>query len=502
MGDHMMYIPYALLQIVILPLIFSPIIALIGMKIGKRVGWITCSVLTYTTFLLIITGYNIWNSSSPIIEEYSWSIFLFNLKFGFLADGLSLPVALIMNIICNALVVYSIEYLDHRIHVIYKKSSNSLNAYYYSLFMFFATGLMGISFATNLIEVYVFLDILLIPLYFIMDSFGYIDRHKIAMMCFIWGFVAGVIFLGGSIIAYSQIGSFEISELSALIGKPLAIIASLFMLLGMLIKLAVFGFHVWLPWVHAEHPTCIAGILAAIVGIENYLIARIFIQHLFEIFELFSLPLMIWALITMIYGAMLTIAQDDVKRLYACSTIGQTAYSLLGLASCTTFGAIGGVFYFLSHSLGKAILFSVAGIIVYQTGIRNMQEMGGLAKKMPITASLCILGSMILSAIPPLSGFFAEWIMFVGIFGRGSFNMINMLIAIIGLFATFLTLIYTFWPAIRMFFGPLPSSLNNTKEAPLIMLLPLIILALISFIIGIYPEFITRFLTSSLTLGK
>ncbi|MGC8936343.1 MAG: complex I subunit 4 family protein [Candidatus Methanomethylicaceae archaeon] len=460
-----------------------------------------CAILAYTTTLLLIAGYNIWNASAPIIEEYTWATAIFVLKFGFLADGLSLPVALIMNIICNALVVFSIEYLDHRIHVIYKKESKPLNAYYYSLFMFFATGLIGISFATNLIEVYVFLDFLLVPLYFIMDYFGYVDRHRVATMCFIWGFVAGAIFLIGSIMVYLQTGSFAIIDLPLLLGKPLALAASLFMLLGMLIKLAVFGFHVWLPWVHAEHPTCIAGVLAIIVGVENYLLARIFVQYLPEILQSLSLPLMIWAVITMIYGAMLTIAQDDVKRLYACSTIGQTAYSILGLASCTAFGAVGGIFYFLSHSLGKAILFSVAGILVYQTGVRDMRQMGGLARKMPITATLCIMGSMILSAIPPFSGLPAEWIMFVGIFQKSTLDTGNLIVAVVGLFATFLTLIYTFWPVMRIFFGPLPTSLENMKEAPLTMLVPLLTLAIISFIIGVYPELITKFLVSVFTLG-
>src|SRR5512136_32881 len=101
--------------------------------------------------------------------------------------------------------------------------------------------------------------------------------------------------------AYSQTASFMISDLPNLVGTPLGVWAALFMLLGMLIKMAVFGFHVWLPWVHAEHPTCIAGILAVIVGIEGYLIARIFVQQLFGIFELFSIPLMAWALVTMVY---------------------------------------------------------------------------------------------------------------------------------------------------------------------------------------------------------
>ncbi len=490
-----MGVPYLLAQVVLLPLLTAPLMALIGRRIGKRTGWVVGAILAYVNLLILVATAGVWSGGPPVLEEYAWSTTLFTLRMGFLGDGLSLPVALIMNTVCNALVIFSINYLDHRIHAIYGRESKPLNAFYYSIFPLFSTGLVGIAFSTNLVEVYLFLDLLLIPLYFIMDAFGYVQRHRVATMCFIWGFVAGAIFLMGSIMVYSQTGSFMISDLPLLLGTPLALGAALLMLLGMLIKLAVFGFHVWLPWVYAEHPTCIAGVLAAIVGIEAYLIARIFVLNLLDIFQLFSVPLMVWAIVTMVYGAYLTIAQDDVKRLFACSTIGQTAYTLLGLASCTAFGAAGGIFYSLSHSLGKVMLFSIAGIIVYRTGVRDMRQLGGLAKRMPVTATLCVMGAMILSAFPPLSGFPAEWIMFTGIFQPGvEGSLPSLVLAVAGLFATFLTPVYTFWPVMRIFFGPTQPTTENVKEAPLTMLVPLIILAAISFLFGVYPGLVTRFL--------
>jgi formate hydrogenlyase subunit 3/multisubunit Na+/H+ antiporter MnhD subunit len=114
---------------------------------------------------------------------------------------------------------------------------------------------------------------------------------------------------------------------------------------------------------------------------------------------------------------------------------------------------------------------------------------------MPVTATLCILGAMILSAIPPLSGFPAEWIMFVGIFQAGSQGSLpNLVLALAGIFATFLTPVYTFWPVMRIFFGQSNPPTENAKEAPLSMLVPLLVLAIISFILGVYPELITRFL--------
>lgn len=286
-----------------------------------------------------------------------------------------------------------------------------------------------------------------------------------------------------------------ISDLPRLADKPTALMAATVMLLGILVKLGVFGFHVWMPWVEGEAPSCVAGILAVVVGMENYLIVRIFVQHLYSVFKFLSFPLSVWALVTMIYGGVLTIAQDDFKRLYACSTICQTSYSLFGIASCTAFGVTGGIFYFISHCLGKAVLFSVAGIIVYETGARSMRRLGGLARKMPITATLYILGSMMLSGFPPLSGFQAEWIMFTGIFESGIHeSTLSLAIGLIGLFATFLATIYTFWPVKRVFFGSLPRSLRNVREAPLSMTAPLFVLVVISTFLGIYPNLILRFL--------
>jgi len=199
----------------------------------------------------------------------------------------------------------------------------------------------------------------------------------------------------------------------------------------------------------------------------------------------------------MIYAAYLTMAQDDVKRLYACSTIGQTAYSILGIGSMTALGVAGGVFYFVSHIIGKCILLYVAGILITQTGVRSMKEMGGLAKRMPWTATLCIIGSMILSAFPPLAGFQAEWVMFTGIFQRGIASASPyLIIGIIAIFATFLTSVYTFWPVIRIFFGPLAPKMETVKEAPKSMLIPLFVLALVSLVIGLFPDLVMKFLTS------
>jgi len=488
-------IPHILLQIVVVPAIASAIIFLTRPKIGEKAGWIAGITLIYTTALLCIVGIRV-SQGEIIFEQYPLGA---TVNFNFLADGLSVPVALTINIICTALAFYSIHYVDHRIEAIYGEVDKRTWLMYYTRFFFlftlFSTGFMGVSFSTNLIAMYFFMEILtIIPLYFIMAQFGYSDfisRYNVALMCLFWGVAGATFFLIGIIWGYTQIGSFEISELHNLAGNPLTFWIVLIILIGMATKLAIVPVHVWMPWVHAEHPTCIAGLLAVYANIAIYVVVRVLVLPLHDELKVFCIPIMVLALITMVYGALLALAQTDVKRLCACSTISQISYSVFGVGALTILGIEGGIFYFLSHILGKAIFFSTGGILVYVTGTRDMREMGGLWSKMPITATLWISAALILSGIPAFSGFVGKWILFTGAFQVGiSEYPVVVLIVILAVMSTILTLVYTFLRGLQIFFGPLKPGLSNDKirDPPLTMTIPLLILAVISFILGVYPK--------------
>jgi len=487
-------IPNILLQTIVAPFIASIFIFLTRYKMGRNAGWIAAGILVYTTALLGIAGFTVYQGTK-IYEEYL--LIAPGIRLNLMADGLSLPVAFIVNLLCTVLAFYSIHYVDHRIKILYRDADERTYLSYYTrffyMFLFFPIGFLGVSLASNLLAMYFFLEMLTITLYFIMACFGYIQRLRVALMCFLWGTIGAGLFLAGSLLVYSQIGSFEISDLPNLAGAPLTVwIISLF-LLGLITKLAVFPFHVWMPWVHAEHPTCIAGLLAVYANLAAFIIVRILILPLHNDFQVFGIPLMIMALITMIYGSLLTMAQNDVKRLAACSTISQISYSVLGLGALTTASIEGGMFFFVSHIMGKTIFFSTAGILVYVTGIRDMREMGGLARKMPITAILWTIGAMMLSGLPPFSSFPAEWIMFTGIFIRGvQVPPVALVVAILGVCAIALTVAYTFWGMKRIFFGPLNPKLSNheIKDPPLTMSVPLLLTGIVSIFLGLYPKII------------
>ena len=483
-----------LLQSLLVPAATMVVVAVLGRKLGRYAGLISGAALTYTSLLLLMVGFKVLREGS-VYEEYVWAEFL-GLRWGLLADGLSLPTALIMNLICAACAVYSVGYMKHRIEMEWGEGRKGLHTLYHVLYLLFPIGLVGVSLSTNLIQLYFFFELTLIPSALMISLFGYIERERVAMMYFIWNQVGASLFLLGSILAFLETGSFDIAQVPRLLGSPTAFWVVFFILVGMLIKMAAFGVHVWLPWAHGEHPTSIAAIIATIVGLGSYIVSRVLIQQLYEVFTLFSVPLIFLALITMVYGGLLTLAQDDVKRLYACSTISQTAYTLLGLAYATPLSIMGGVFYFLSHCIGKCILFSVAGILLAQTELRDMKAMGGLAGRMPLTLTLCLIGSLILSAVPPFSGFPAELVMFIGIFAGSQVDLLRFIIALAAIAATILTVAYTFWPIKRIFFGPLPESLKHVKEAPASMTMPLLALSLISLLLGVYPKAIMDFLTA------
>jgi len=242
-------------------------------------------------------------------------------------------------------------------------------------------------------------------------------------------------------------------------------------------------------------------LLAVYANLAVYVLIRVVVLPLGSDFQQFGAPLMVLSLVTMVYGSLLAMAQTDIKRLAACSTISQIAYSVLGLAALTSSSVQGGMFFFLSHIMGKAVFFSTAGLVVYATGVRDIRQMGGLARRMPVTAALWIAGCMMLSGFPPFSSFTAEWIMFSGIFERGVLSgPFGVVIAVVGLAAVLLTVAYSFNAARQIFFGPLNPALENKdlSDPPLTMTVPLVLIAIVSLTLGIFPQIIMSLLHSVL----
>ena len=371
---------------------------------------------------------------------------------------------------------------------------------YYLNFLLVATGLFGVALSTNLIELYLFVELMLIPTFFLLGLFGYVQKGRVAIMYFVWNQLGAFIFLVGILAAYSCDG--ELRGLLALEPHGRARRSPT----GSSSSSCWAGSSRWgssastcgCPTAEAEPPSSFAPIMATVVGVGNYVVARLLVQYMPTVFQAFSVPFMIVALLTMIFGGAMTLVQDDVKYLFAWSTMSQNAYSLLGIGSLTVLGVSGGLFYFLSHILGKCILFSVAGILLVRTGTRDIKQMGGLASKMPLTATLCLIGGLILSAVPPTSGFQAEWIMFAGIFYQGAYGVtINLVdrgprhrrdradcrVHVLACQEDLLR-------------ASSRAASRASTEAPWAMTIPLFVLAAVSIVLGIYPDLVTKMLVN------
>ena len=471
---------------VLAPAVFMPIVYIVGRRVGKHVSWVALLPLAYSTIFFMAMMPSV--SKTPVSEYFFW---LPEIRFGLLLDGLSLPIVITVAVLSTVIIIYSQPYMEHRIHEEYHEDNKRAHATYYSLYLAYATSMMGVVLATNLFEFYLFFELMIIPSWALINIYGYGEREKIALMYLLWSIVGAVLFVTGALTTYATIHTFEISELKRLDGNPLATLVTLTMLLGFFIKMAVLGLHIWLPYAHAEAPTSISALLSpAMIGLAAYAIVRL-LTPIHSAFQSLYWPIFVWAFLTMIYGGLMVLAQSDIKRLLAYSSISQMGYILVGIASFMPLGVSGAMLHYISHGLGKAILFLTAGTVIYRSGIRDIRSLGGLGGKMPISATAFLIGCMNIAGIPPTVGFISKFLVFSGAFDRGlHMSWLELGVSLAALISTALTIAYTLWTVRRIFFGPTPEHLKEVREAPARMTIPLIIFSILSIVIGIYPRFI------------
>jgi len=499
---------YALLQAVFLPLLLSPIAYIIGRKVGSTPAmWFTFAILLYTTILVINAAL-----SGTVAEHYPWTE-QFG-EFGFLLDGLASPFAIIIYVLSTILVLYSKPYMIHKFHEQFEEEhkinasssgqtsiveSSSLSNYvntksglYFALYLVFAMGMLGTVLSTNLIEFYIFFEVMLIPAFFLVSLWGDGPRRKIGLMFLFWTHAGAVVMLLGFLMIGLSIGSFDFADIhESEIPQDIVMYSAVAIAIGLGVKLAVFMFHIWLPYVHGSAPTPISALLSpAMIGIGAYGIFRLIIEFLPLTFAELSIWFHIWGLVTMIYGGAMALMQDDLKKLLAYSSISQMGYLLFGIGSMSVLGLSGAEMMYITHGIGKGILFMMAGIIIVKVGTRSITKLGGLAGKMPITATCAVIGALTIMGVPPTSGFMGEWILFYGALQTAiqDGSTLRAVTFGLGLVATVITMSYMLWMLKRVFFGKTPEHLENVKEGSWYMTAPMMVLAGFSIVVGIYPD--------------
>jgi len=518
---------YYLLIATFLPLLLSPVVYVIAKKGGANSAtWLSFGILAISTMLLFMASFSLQGGRTAYIESYTWSQFG---NFGLRIDGLSLPFAIIINILCTVLTLYSKPYMLHKIKESFKenfgggenssdsglyKSNTGVNemktltvsgvneeqyinhqmGLYFALYLTFSMGMLGTVLATNLIEFYVFFELMLVPSFFLVAFYGYGERKRIALMFFFWTHSGAVVMLLGLLAMGFFAGGFDydtVRENASKIPDQWLVLIVFALVIGLGVKLAAFLLHIWLPYAHSEAPTPVSALLSpAMIGIGAYALIRLWLELLVGNYSQYSIYINLWGLATMIYGGAMAMMQDDIKRVLAYSSISQMGYILFGIGSDSTLGITGATLMYVSHGLGKAILFMMAGAIILQTGTRSMSKLGGLAGRMPYTAVIAMIGALTIMGIPPTSGFMAEWILFNGVLQSGVANSDTLRIVAFGLgiLATVLTAAYILWMYKRIFFGKIPEQYTKIKDPNRYVIVTMAALAAITLILGVYPS--------------
>jgi NADH-quinone oxidoreductase subunit M len=457
---------------------------------GNAAGKIAVSISGFAALLMVPPFYRVMVEGGVALESAEWSQVLGG--FGLFLDGIAFPITFAVVALGFLAVVYAVGYTDH--------SENKPT--FFANTLFFLMGMQWVTLATNLIEFFIAWELMLVPSYFLILFWGLPETKKrTAMKFWLYTQSGALAILVGFGLLFFYTGSFVVSDIQAILlaGGPLiqeliasGLIKVIFILMaaGFLVKMAVFPIHWWLPPVHAEAPTPISVLLSgAMIETGAYALMRFGNIMLFSAARDLAFLISALGVITMFYGGFMALAQVDIKRLLAYSSVSQMGYVLFALGVFSTYGAAGGMFHLINHAFSKGLLFMTAGTVIHQTGLRDINLMGGLSNKMPITAFAAAIGAMSIAGSPPLSGFASEWMMFLGGFqtwqATGAFPF--LLLTVLAVSSSILSAGYMLRFLWKVFLGPHPDSLEDAKEGPRSMIIPQIILGVLIVIFGIFP---------------
>jgi NAD(P)H-quinone oxidoreductase subunit 4 len=446
----------------------------------KRLALLFSLILTGLGFLIAVQ-FDLGQSGLQFSENIPW-IAPLGLNYALGVDGLSLPLVL-LNSLLTVIVIYG------------SPKEVSRPRLYYSLILLVNAGITGAFVAQNLLLFFLFYEVELIPLYLLIAVWGGNRSNYAATKFLIYTAVSGILILGGFLgltwIGHAQ--SFDYEAVQAIAPSIPAAFQSLLLLaliLGFGIKTPLVPLHTWLPDAYVESSAPVSILLGGILAkLGTYGLFRFCIGLLPEAWANAAPVLALWAAITVIYGALAAIAQHDIKRMVAFSSIAHMGYVLLGGAALTELSLVGAVSQMVAHGFILALLFYLVGIIEDKVGTRELSALNGLmspVRGLPWISALLVLGGMASAGIPGFAGFIAEFMVF-----QGSFEIYTWqtLLSVIG---TGFTAVYFVILLNRTCFGRLD---NATAYYPKVLWserMPAIILAVVILFLGVQPHWLVR----------
>ena len=479
-------------------ILWMPMIGVLGILLfpkenEREIRW--WSLLnTLITFGLTLCLYAHFDSSFSGMQEsftvkYPW-IPQFNIFYHLGVDGISLPMIVLTALLC-VLCILSSWTVDKRV-----KS-------YFALFLFLQSTVLGVFLALDFFLFYVFWEVMLIPMFFLIGLWGGENREYAAVKFFLYTFFGSILMLVGMVALYyasgKNVDSFSLLALRgghfgdlglSLFGMDIAFdrLFFWFMFIGFAIKVPIFPFHTWLPHAHVQAPTAISVILAGVLlKMGTYGFLRI-AYPIFPQAAVECATFIAWlGLINVIYGALCAMAQSDVKKLIAYSSVSHMGFVMLGLAAMTTQGMNGAVLQMFNHGTSTAMMFLLVGILYERSHHRwivrpdGTRGFGGLYTQLPKYSIVFIIAMFASMGLPGLSGFISEALIFLGIYQK--FTTITVL-ALLGLL---LGAAYLLWMFKRMFFGEVIDECKNYSDMNTREVVYMIPLCIIVIAFGIFP---------------
>jgi len=468
------------------------------------------AVIIFLNFNYTMTGINDLNGFQ-FVEKVPWihaSLPLIGdvkIEYFMGIDGISAPMILLTAIICFVAVFPSFN--------ITKAVKG-----YFAMYLLLDTGMMGVFGALDFFLFYVFWELMLLPMYFLIGIWGGPRKEYAAIKFFIYTLVGSVFMLLVMIGLYFSVGSFNILDMmnpanyaegSIFAGFDTTIryVAFMALFIGFAIKVPSVPFHTWLPDAHVEAPTPISVILAGVLlKMGTYGMIRIAFPMFPDAVGYFQ-SLIVWiGVISIIYGALCALGQHkvgkrDFKKLIAYSSVSHMGYVILGMASMRPEGMIGAIFQMFNHGTITAMLFMVVGVIYDRAHTRGLDDFGGLANKMPIYTGIMSIAFFAAIGLPGLSGFVSEVLVFLGAFKTYPVQ------TVISAFGIILGAAYMLWALQKVFFGKLPDKWKGpwdpthtkykTDDINGLELTALVPLAIIVIYLGIMPNPVIRLMSAS-----
>ncbi|MEH2420932.1 MAG: NADH-quinone oxidoreductase subunit M [Nostoc sp.] len=475
--------------LILVPLIGAALIGFwpsgISGKFARGLALVFASIAFLWTIVLAIQ-FHPGEITQQFAESFPW-VDVLGLNYNLGIDGLSLPL-LILNGLLTCIAIYS--------------SDESLQRpkFYYSLILLLSAGVTGAFLAQDLLLFFLFYELELIPLYLLIAIWGGAKRGYAATKFLIYTAVSGILILASflGMVWLSGSSNFALATLNA---TTLPLATQLLLLAGILvgfgIKIPLVPFHTWLPDAHVEASTPISVLLAGVLlKLGTYGLLRFGMNLLPEAWSYVAPWLAIWAVVSVLYGSSCAIAQTDMKKMVAYSSIGHMGYVLLAAAAATPLSVLGAVMQMISHGLISAMLFLLVGVVYKKAGSRDLEVLQGLLnpeRGMPVIGSLIVVGVMASAGIPGMVGFISEFVVY-----RGSFPVfpVQTLLCMIG---TGLTAVYFLILLNRAFFGRLSAQVTNLPRVYWSDRIPAAILAVLIVIFGIQPNWLVRWSEPTIT---